>query len=395
MWTPFGLPWLRIGVAVVGLGALVAGPLIAAQYEVPEALLTVVLAVLLTFGYVAAYVGTSHARRGDIPDWRWLTRSSRIPRSLPRLRRTFASSARAQLWFEWRRHGLSLPVMVSAVIPFALVLLFVFDQDRPEGILSTLAGTLLLPPFLAGTAATMLSKSNPHVNEYYGVSSFTATRPMTSAALVAAKLKMAALSTFIAWLLVVLLTPLALWLSGNWPVVGGCARQWFQEQPPLKAGAALVLVAAALLGLTWKRLVENLYIGLTGSQWIIKGGVILTMTGFIVLCFMGKWVYDHPEYHAPLLDMLPWCAGTAIGLKLLAAAWVCRTLQRRRLLGIRAIRALVGGWSLIAICFFALLVECIPAGIVPTHLLDFGIILAVPFARLAAAPMALAWNRHR
>src|SRR5262249_18423659 len=137
---------------------------------------------------------------------------------MPRRQTAFASAARAQAWFEWRRHGKSLPVLVGCVLPLGLAVLFVAENDM-KVVLYTLCGVLLTPPCLAGFAVTTVSKWNPYARDYLGVSSFTATKPFTSAALIAAKLKMAVWSTLVAWLLVLIATPVALTLSGNWPVV--------------------------------------------------------------------------------------------------------------------------------------------------------------------------------
>src|SRR5205823_4623656 len=47
MWMPYGLPGLRVVIAVLWLGALVAGPQLAINYHVPESVLIIVLALLI------------------------------------------------------------------------------------------------------------------------------------------------------------------------------------------------------------------------------------------------------------------------------------------------------------------------------------------------------------
>src|SRR5262249_22564075 len=181
------------------------GPLIAVEYQVPDHVLTAVLAPLLPAAFMIAVIMTGRARRGDVPDWRWpLVLTPRSIERQPRRGADFASAARAPVWVEVRRHGRSLPIMVGILLPFALLLLFFFDPEMTNGILSVLAGVLLLPPFMAGFAASTVSKSHPQVKDYYGISAFAATRPLTSSAMVAAKLKMAVWSTLAAWLLVLI-----------------------------------------------------------------------------------------------------------------------------------------------------------------------------------------------
>jgi len=41
------------------------------------------------------------------------------------------------------------------------------------------------------------------------------------------------------------------------------------------------------------------------------------------------------------------------------------------------------------------LVGCVDTPIFPRYLLALVAILAIPLARVSAAPLALAWNRHR
>src|SRR5438105_13701620 len=132
---------------------------------------------------------------------------------LTRRRDHFASRARAQFWFEWRRHGWSLPVLVGILLPFELALLFI--PYGPQALV--LVAALFTPPFMALFAAATVRKS--------GLTPFIATRPLTSAALTAAKLKMTIWSTLAAWMLAVVAIPLALTLSGTWPAVIRGARE--------------------------------------------------------------------------------------------------------------------------------------------------------------------------
>ena len=144
---------------------------------------------------------------------------------------TFSSSpARAQLWFEWRRHGRSLPALVAILLPFEFALLLVPGNDAPGVVFYTLLAVLLTPPVMAGFAAATVSKANPHARDSYGVSPFTATRPLTSAALVAAKLKMTIWSTLAAWLLVLVAIPLGLILSGTSQIVIERARHVHRDR---------------------------------------------------------------------------------------------------------------------------------------------------------------------
>ena len=78
---------------------------------------------------------------------------------------------------------------------------------------------MVTPPLMAGfTSVTARSASSGVGGDSSGVT-LTATRPLTSAALIAAKLQAAMWSTLVAWLLVLVAMPIGLALSGTWPVV--------------------------------------------------------------------------------------------------------------------------------------------------------------------------------
>jgi hypothetical protein len=390
------LPGLRVIAAVVLLGALLIGPQVATELAVPDGVVIGVLALLLPLAYGAAFIALDRARRGEVPDWRgWLASLGGIATLYPLRSAPFSSAARAQVWFEWRRHGYSLPFLVAILLPFALLLLFFADSDMPDIVLMSVGGVLLLPPFLAGFAATTVSKTNPYVRDYYGVPPFTATRPMTSAGLIAAKLEMALWSTLAAWALVSIAVPLALTLSGNWPVIVRTVNDWLQVQSPLRVVVTALFVACGLVVFTWKQLVQNLYVGLTGREWFIKTTVFGGLALFVIAGPIGKWIYDRKELHAGLRGLLPWIAGFIACLKAGAVLWIVNRVRRRRLLSNRVLLTIGSCWLLLVISTYCILAWLVPAELVSRTLLALGVVLVLPLARPLAAPLALAWNRHR
>ncbi len=111
-WMPYGLRGLRPLVTVLWLIALDAAVFVAIELEVPEPTLIAVLAPQLPLAYLVACFAVARARRGDVPDWRGISaRLSRVSGVFPRRRGPFRSPDRAQMWFEWRQHGRSLPVL--------------------------------------------------------------------------------------------------------------------------------------------------------------------------------------------------------------------------------------------------------------------------------------------
>src|SRR5438445_418146 len=87
----------------------------------------------------------------------------------------------------WSRSGRSLPWLVAILLPFELALLFAF-RDTPELIFEVLLFVLFTPPFMAAFVAATAAKSGAAASDAYGLTPFTATRPLTNGSLIAAKM---------------------------------------------------------------------------------------------------------------------------------------------------------------------------------------------------------------
>ena len=394
MWMPYGLPGLRVIVTVLWLATLDAVVLLAIHYQVREPLMVAFLAPQLPLAYLTACAAVGRARRGEVPDWRGMFARPASNAVLTRRRDHFPSPARAQAWFEWRRHGRSLPALVGLLLPFELALLWL-AKDAPAFVFEILFLALITPPFMAAFTAWTVSRPNPQVRDSYGVPPFIATRPLTSAELIAAKLKMAMWSTLAAWLLVLVAMPLALEWSGTWSVVTERARGMNDAIGTPRAAAVVLLILAGFIVATWKQLVQSLHIGLTGRAWIVKGSVLLTLTFLILLGPMVEWISDTPSVQRALWNALPLILAGLVGLKMSAAAWIATRLDRGRLLGDRALVCGAACWCVAVLALYGVLVWFFSTPFVARSVLALIAILAVPLARISAAPLALAWNRHR
>ena len=394
MWMPYGLPGLRAIVAVPWLATLDAVALLAIHYHVREPMMVAFLAPQLPLAYVTACAAVGRARHGEVPDWRGMFARPASNAVLTRGRDHFPSPARAQAWFEWRRHGRSLPALVGLLLPFELALLWL-AKDAPAFVFEILFLALITPSFMAAFTAWTVSQPNPQVRDSYGVPPFIATRPLTSAELIAAKLKMAMWSTLAAWLLVLVAMPLALEGSGTWSVVTERARRMHEAIGTPRAATVVLLILAGFIVATWKQLVQSLHIGLTGRAWIVKGSVLLTLTLLILLGPIVEWIIDSPSVQRALWNALPLILAGLVGLKMSAAGWIATRLDRSRLLGDRALVAGAACWALTVLALYGVLVWFFSTPFVAHYLLALIAILAVPLARISAAPLALAWNRHR
>jgi hypothetical protein len=393
MWLPYGVPGIRVIVAVLGLAALDTVVLLAMYFNAREPMMLAILAPHLPLAYLVARVAVGRARRGDVPDWRGMFARPRINAVLTPRRDHFPSPARAQAWFEWRRHGRSLPALVGLLLPFELALLWL-ATDAPAFVFEILFLVLITPPFMAAFTAWTVSKPNPNVSDAYGVPPFTATRPLTTAQLIAAKLQMAMWSTLAAWLLVLVAMPLALEWSGTWSVVTERARRMSDAIGTPRAATVVLLILAGFIVATWKQLVQSLHVGLTGREWIVKGSMLLTLTFLILLGPIVEWIIDTPSVQRALWNALPPILAGLVGLKMSTAAWIATRLDRSRLLGDRALVAGAACWVLAVLALYGVLVWFCSTPFVARYLLALIAILAVPLARISAAPLALAWNRH-
>src|SRR5436190_12472077 len=190
-WMPYGLPGMRLIIAVLCLAALDTVVLLAIHFKAGEPTMVAILAPQVPLACLVARFAVARARRGDVPDWRGMFATvGNVADVLTRRRDHFPSPARAQVWFEWRRHGWSLPALVGLLLPFELALLWL-AKDAPAFVFEILFLALITPPFMAAFTAWTVSQPNPQVRDFYGVPPFIATRAVTSAVLIAAKLKMA------------------------------------------------------------------------------------------------------------------------------------------------------------------------------------------------------------
>jgi hypothetical protein len=278
-------------------------------------------------------------------------------------------------------------------LPFELILLWI-DRDSAELAFAVLIFVLLTPPFMASFAAAAVSKSGPNASDSYGVTPFIGTRPLTTAGLVGAKLKMTIGSIGLAWLLVLVAVPLALGLSGSSALV---LDRWHRVSEIVGAPRAIVLVLlilAAFIASTSKQLVRSLYVGLSGRASLIKGSVFLVLGFFFVFGPFAEWVIESGRL-GEVWSALPLIFAILVSLKMIAAVWIIVRLYRGRIVTDRTLVTGAALWTLAVLALYGVLEWLFDTPHIPDYVLLLLAILAIPLARLSAAPVALAWNRHR
>jgi hypothetical protein len=254
---------------------------------------------------------------------------------------------------------------------------------------------VVIPVIMAGMAGMPVSGRNRWVKDHFIIAASTATLPMSTGEMVGAKLKAAALSTLTSWAIVVAAVPSAVILTGHLETAVGWWQQAQQHVSAFQIVAGLLAVTVLLVGGTWKRQVDSLFVGLAGRKWVLELALPAGMVLFLVLVLVGTWIAKHPEFHEPLLALLPWLLGLLIACRLSLAGLALRAGLQRRVLARRTAVRWVTAWLCIAATLFGLLAYAVPAERVPAYNLAFAVLFAMPMVRLTAAPLALAWNRHR
>ncbi len=411
LWFPVPAAWVRLGALFASVGTVAAASIAANRQGVREWAIDLGLGLAILTAYGVAFVGIRRARHGEIPDWRWWSRLVEVVTRLRRgRRRTLASPGGALVWFVERRlRGWTLPLLTAWCLVPALFLpwqeealaLFASLPEHPgyaaavravsiPGVL--LLSLLLVPPGLATLLGTDLGRMNL-AGSSYAISPFLATRPVSTATLVFAKLRLAVRCTLVSW---AILLPVAL----GWFVLGGKYAQTADSDfvhywGPVRAGTLLALLILALVGLTWTQTVKGLWTSLAGRLWVSTANMLLTLAlgiGAIVVVVRLK---QHPESRSGVLVVAAWLAGTVVVLKLAAAGWVLRAVSRRRLMPPHFPIILIAAWAATVAGLTALLGVLISDEWVPLHLLALAVVLFVPLTRVAAAPLAVEWNRHR
>jgi hypothetical protein len=413
LWTLPALGSLRVLVlGIVGIVFIVAfGLQTFPQETVPwwlrETFLAAWLLVIAIGGFIASWTYVARQRSGGGSERHWTKPIVEwITDVLPRRAAPFSSAAAAHFWFEWRSSGFLLPLLVGATLIVVIVPLSWYMRNDGGNTMRILAATLALPIALALPVGKALSKPDWWSNDM-SMPSFVAVRPLTNADFVITKMKVAALSAAISWLLVgVFVTVwLGLWASLDrfnflrvtlWSLYGRTVY-------PQYGLATLLLVTGFLL--TWRFLVSSLWLGLSGNKklfsttalpygfalvFVLAFGVILPQKEDSILNWMSS------DFGVVLPTMVR-IAAVTVAAKFWIAAWSWRDAHRMHVQRCLALWLCgTSAWIALGLLLWVGVLKIVPSD---SHQLRSLVILcallAVPFARLGLAPGSLARNRHR
>jgi hypothetical protein len=389
-WIPIAQNWVRIVIATPTFMLLNSGVILIAILGVPEPIITGLLLGVLPLNYLVALHGVSMGRRGDVYDWQaWHRLVAWVAAGRRTSQKPFSSPLAAQLWYECRGHAWVLPAFVASMMSFLGFIIAGIDRYNVELGWRLLAITCGLPILMATIVGPQYG--NRDVWSKYSMGPFLGTRPISSASLVACKLKMCAISAAITWMIMfAALSVTFLLRTGFWQSVW----QVMQSAGLIKATGIVVLVIVLLIFLTWLQLASSLWLGLAGREWVATTAVF----GFLGLMALaggaGFWLYLHPQYYPAARAALPWLLGLMVSLKAGVGIGVLAALLRGGLASASTAAALISGWVIFVAGLCALTMWFSPLPL-PIFVLAAVVALPVPLSRLVVAPLALSWNRHR
>ena len=317
---------------------------------------------------------------------------------LPRRSKQFASPAAAQFWFEWRRSGL----LLTASVVFALLVMVAplswqlrANKDFTMDALCWVIGLPLALGFLIGKGFIKPDSLSTNLS----VPSFLAVRPLPAVEFVFTKLKVAALSVAITWILVVAFA--ALWLFG-WAETSELSEVIYQLKIfyPHSWHAIIALSVVAFMVLTWRFMVSGLWSGLSGSKLIYFGSiatqVIVPLLALLICAIWSKeidqWCQRHQQLgEAGAVEVLGWILAALVIGKVWIAMFSWRNVELRRA------RYYLLLWCGSTLCATGLAVLCHPPldTFRTARLYVLGALLLMPIARIGIAPQSFNANRHR
>jgi hypothetical protein len=385
------------GILVAALPALEKINAVSSPWLSEERLIPIVLGTL-PVAFVTAWVSVARQRHGGGRRQNWLKLLvERLVDVLPRRTKDFRSPAAAQFWFEWRRAGLLPPACVG----FALVVVigplswkFRTDPHFTTVALCWVAGLPLILGFLIGKGFAKPDLFSTNLS----IPQFLAVRPLTATEIIVAKLKVAALSVFITWMLVLLF--ITLWLSA-WADNLELQEMLYQFRlfHPQSWSEILALSFVGLMVLTWRFMVNELWTGLSGLRHYYYGSIGLQVLGPLLLLLacaiwsdaIDRLLQRNPDLKkAVAVEVLGWCLALLVIAKLWFAVFSWRKIDPRHS------RRYWLLWIVATLCLIALAFLASPPFDVyrQAHVYLLAALLFVPIARLGFSASSLEGNRH-
>jgi hypothetical protein len=307
---------------------------------------------------------------------------------------------------EWRRSGLVLPLLVGSLLAIVIAPLSWYVRNDGADSLRILVAILLMPLILALAIGKAFSRPDFWSSEL-SIPEFIAVRPLSTVDIIAVKIKVAAVTTVISWVLV--LAFLAVWLPlwANLDSIAMLRGMLWQLHghfvyPQYAIGVFGII---GCMFLTWRFLTGGLWLGLSGNNKVFALSAIpfvlvplVAIPALLVALRFYQPVLDgiHDKV-GPLTPIFVWLAAGGVIAKFWTAAFSWRRIPGQYL------RRYLPVWLACTACLitFAVLLWSVIGLLLPSdtyrlrNLLILIALLASPLARIGFAPEFLNRNRHR
>ncbi len=299
----------------------------------------------------------------------------RLLRRAPSAARVYRSPAHAQYWYHLRSGWVAPSITIAVLLVGFTIWLFTSRQtdDLVRSVIG-LAGFIMLGAFVGGLVVGDVSSGRDGI-----MSSFLATRPMGTADHARTALLAGAASLLSAW---------AVWTVAALLAFGACALFGALPSSLIPHDQDWRSIPSALIA-SWILLGNLTAVILTGRPQGFVKLVLLVIVGNIALQLAAKYTLSPATRHQVAVAF-----AIAFGLACLLGTLAAFVAARRRgLIDAPTAWASLGAWAAI-VGLTILALPPTPALHESSYVALVGL-LALAVAPLAAAPLALAWNRHR
>lgn len=376
--------WLILTNAAVGAfvglwfrsryGGLFSEPLHYWQTVTPSDVLTMLTIIAASFW--VAHLAVSRNRCGEPPlSLGILDRVNRIFESCTTFTTVPTTAFQSQCRYEWQRKGWLMPAGVALLVVCGLIGWYFGSRDPQDLILAAMAagGALWMIGFIGGITFGNMGRNDAD----FAIGSFLATRPMADVDLARAILRTAAASVFAAWLT---------WAVAAAIVCAVCAFTGSLKADQFRSLNWLVC-PASLLG-PWIVAGTFVSILLSGRVKLVvilfSGLAAATIGAAIASSLLPGWLWGL-LYQSSLVT-----AGIAI---LLATPVTFAAARRRDLIGWQDVWASVTFWVVAATAVIVFWPASMPFTF--SVLMAMAVSFSLIVLPVAAAPLAIAANRHR
>ena len=405
LWCLAGFRIVRtVALAVGGVSSIMVaivpffGTILHLSWLTEERLIPIMIALAIV-AYTIALRTVARQRSGGGRQRSWIiTLANRFVDSLPKRTRDFASPAAAQFWFEWRRSGWLLPACVAFVIVVVIFPISWFQRDDSGRVNDTLFW-LLAMPLILGFVIGKNFMNCEFWSTNLAIPNFLAVRPLSDVEYVRAKMKVAAVSVLIVWSLILIFLFSWMLLWENSAVLKG-QLFLFRELYPHSWLLVTILCCFGLMVLTWRLMVNGLWVGLSGSRsrYITSLALQVLIPALVSLAAgilsdrIDREIKDNPVLmQSVALAGIGWILAVLVIARFWFAAFMWGKTDRG------FARPYMVIWCVATACLLVLAITASP--VFDTyrfeHLYVLGALLIFPLARIGAAPLSFAQNRHR